>query len=106
MLSSAALGYAACVGLASEGPAAMPEEQYFGAVDALRRAALEYAASRGSLDAKERAELIALRRFKLGALGMYDELADGRTQLGEPITSPVEHVRATFDAMLDMEGLR
>jgi hypothetical protein len=102
-LSTAAIGYASIVQVAAEQPEAL-HEQYIGAVDHLRHVALDYAASCGNLDAAERAELLALRRFRDGVVALRAELATGQAD-GEPIANAAEHAVETIDAFLLMEGV-
>ena len=65
----------------------------------MHAAALAYAGARGSLDAQEQAELLALRRFRDGITGLRCELAAGVTSDdGEPITR--ELAVETIDALL------
>lgn len=80
-------------------------EHYGDARRALHRCALEYAASRGQLDAKERAELEALRQMRDGVSGLRDELErnlpHGSTPEGR---TPGEHALVACYALLSMCG--
>lgn len=97
MLSTAASGYSAVVSVAAENPEAM-REAYRGAVEHLRHAALDYAGSCGNLDAAERAELLALRRFREGVVGLRAELVAGITDMGERVDRKL--AIETIDALL------
>lgn len=65
---------------------------------ALHDAGVRLAAALGNLDAAERAEFEALRRFRDGVVAMRSEVAVGRTDAGEPLT--FELVVETIDALL------
>lgn len=54
----------------------------------------------GNLDAAERAELTALRRFREGVEGLRVELAQGYEATGEVILKGREHAIETIDALL------
>jgi len=66
-LETAAIGFVA----------ALRSDDLTGAREFLATTALAYAASAGSLDAAERAELQALRRFRDGVAALRSELARG-----------------------------
>lgn len=99
VLESAALGVAASL---EDGK---PWEGWIEARHALHRCALEYAASCGQLDAKERAELEALRQMRDGVAGLRDELERdlpyGPTPEGRTLG---EHALVTCYALLTMCG--
>lgn len=105
MLDTAALGYAALVRVAAEAPEAM-HEQYIGAIEHLHHSALSYAGACGSLDAGERAELLALRRFRDGVVDLRQEFATGQTSDGEAIADARELGVETIDALLMLHGAR
>jgi hypothetical protein len=87
-LSTAALGYAHSVGTeASVG---------FGAH--LEHMALDFAGRAGSLDAAERAELLALRRFRDGIVSLRAEI----TEHGD---CEHEWIAETIDAFFTLEGV-
>lgn len=98
MLDTAALGYAAVV----QASAAEPESEhdaYCGAIGHLHHSALSYAATRGDLAAGERAELLALRRFRDGIVALRQELhenVDGQASASLAIE--------TIDAFLTLTG--
>lgn len=88
-LSTAALCYAANVGT----------EASIRAGAHLERIALDFAGRSGSLDASERAELLALRRFRDGIAALRTEIADrgGEAKHGEIVE--------TINAFLAIEGV-
>lgn len=104
-LESCALGYAASVDqLAGAG-------QVVGAAEidhwnctkaALHDAGIRIAAALGNLDAAERAELTALRRFREGVVALRGEMATGRAADGDAIcdADASYHVVQTIDALL------
>lgn len=99
-LETCALGYAAAVQI---GDAAVTSEQldhWAGAKSALHDAGVRLAAALGNLDAAERAELAALRRFREGVEGLRVELAQGYEETGEVILEGREHAIETIDALL------
>lgn len=75
-------------------------DAYEGARSHLAEVALAYARDAGDLTADERAELLALRRFRDGVKALRSEMAAGRTDEGEAITEPREHAVETIDAFL------
>jgi hypothetical protein len=75
-------------------------EAYEGASQFLVTTALAYAGALGNLDAAERAELDALRRFRDGVVALRGELATGKTGEGDPIAAPGEHAVEAIDAFL------
>lgn len=99
VLETAALGLSAS--LSEDG-------QWDGWVDArhaLHRCALDYAASCGQLDAKERAELEALRQMRDGLVGLRDELERGLPHGPTPEGRSLgEHALVTCYALLTMCG--
>lgn len=92
-LESCALGYGASV-------QAGGIDDYAGAKDALHDAGVRLAAALGNLDAAERAELVALRRFREGVEALRGEMATGQDYEGSSISEPREHAIETVDALL------
>lgn len=94
-LDTCALGFAVSVERAPADRAARTQEdrvRWATAKAVLRDAAMQYAAALGNLDATERAELEALRRFREGVLALRGELASGER------TTPEETIE-TIDAL-------
>lgn len=105
MLDTSALGYSAAVTGPREASPEVHHELWVGSRAALQRAALEYAAKQGSLDAAERAELIALRRFRDGMIGLRQELATGEAvDVFGKVSDLTTHAIETIDAMLQFDG--
>lgn len=94
-LNTAALGYASVV-------SAVAAEAYAGSIEHLRHSALGYAASCGDLNAGERAELTALRRFRDGIVALRGELASGCTDDGRVVD--VALAIETIDAFVTLHG--
>lgn len=102
-LDTCALGYAAFTQIVQIGrPTAADLERWNGAKAALHESAVQYAAAQGSLDAAERAELAALRRFRDGVVALRTELAAGRDAEGNAIVDADAsyHAVETIDALL------
>lgn len=101
MLDTAALGYASIVQVAAESPETMHDE-YSGSVEHLRHTALSYAASCGNLDAAERAELLALRRFRDGVVSMRGDIVAARRLSGDAHDGALAEAAETIDALLSL----
>lgn len=93
-LTTAALGFAAQVSHASG-----DVEAHRGAREFLVTTALACAAAAGSMDAAERAELDALRRFRDGVVGLRAELTSARQLSGDAHEGALAEAVQTIDAL-------
>lgn len=98
-LESCALGYAAVVQAADRRLVTTAQfDEWACTKAALHDAGIRLAAARGNLDAAERAELIALRRFRDGVVALRGEITAGGTDLDEPVDRAL--IAQTIDALL------
>lgn len=96
-LETAALGFAAGVQFSSMTAESVADLQ--GARDFLVTTALALASTMGSLDAKERAELDALRRMREGIMGLRTELAHAMSMSGDAHAGALDEAVDTIDAL-------
>lgn len=97
-LECCALGYAESVGAGDAGKL----EGWAISKATLHDAGVQLAAALGSLDAAERAELTALRRFRDGVVALRGELAAGKTATGETVDCAL--AVETIDALLALHS--
>jgi len=106
-LETAALGFASCVHFSSADPESSFADRQ-GARDFLVTTALALASTMGALDAKERAELDALRRMREGIAGLRAELVAGVAEMDGPMDRKlaVETIDALFSTSYPKVGAR
>lgn len=99
-LETCASGYVAAVQAGDVAGTAAQFDDWNSTKAALHDAGIRLAAAPGNVDAAERAELTALRRFREGVEGLRVELAQGYEATGEVILKGREHAIETIDALL------
>lgn len=103
-LDTCALGYAAAVQAGDRRIVTTAQFDDWNCTKAaLHDAGVRLAAALGNLDAAERAELTALRRFREGVVALRGEVATDKTALGELVNR--ELVVETIDALLKFAAL-